>query len=80
MSIGFAGKTKPLCSISELARDGKLPLDGLTLVMLRWPVSAELNDYLPRILLLSGKPTVRQLQLPQNLPPRQQVSDLTGKS
>jgi len=53
MSIGFAGKTKyPYTSIGrELARDGKLPLDGLTLpVMLRYfsQYPAELSNYLPR--------------------------------
>ena len=53
MSIGYAGKTKyPYTSIGrELARDGKLPLDGLTLpVMLRYfsQYPAELSNYLPR--------------------------------
>jgi membrane-bound lytic murein transglycosylase A len=53
MSVGFAGKTKyPYTSIGrELAKDGKLPLDGLTLpVMLQYfsQYPAELSNYLPR--------------------------------
>ena len=53
MSIGYAGKTKyPYTSIGrELAKDGKLPLDGLTLpVMLQYfsQYPSELSSYLPR--------------------------------
>jgi membrane-bound lytic murein transglycosylase A len=53
MTIGFAGKTNyPYTSIGkELAKDGKLPLSGLTLpVMLQYfsQYPAELNTYLPR--------------------------------
>ena len=52
-TIGFAGKTNyPYTSIGkELAKDGKLPLSGLTLpVMLKYfsQYPAELNTYLPR--------------------------------
>ncbi|OKH23130.1 murein transglycosylase A [Chroogloeocystis siderophila] len=53
ISIGFAGKTDyPYTSIGkELAKDGKLPLAGLTLpVMIDYftQYPAELNNYLPR--------------------------------
>lgn len=53
MSVGFAGKTEyPYISIGrELAKDGKLSLDGLTMpVMTRYfsQNPAELNNYLPR--------------------------------
>ena len=53
MTIGYAGKTDyPYTSIGkELAKDGRLPLDKLTLPVMidyfrRYP--AELNNYLPR--------------------------------
>ncbi len=53
MTLGFAGKTAyPYTSIGkELAKDGKLPLAGLTLpVMLDYFIQHpdELNNYLPR--------------------------------
>ena len=53
MTLGFAGKTAyPYTSIGkELAKDGKLPLAGLTLpVMINYFIQhpAELNNYLPR--------------------------------
>lgn len=53
MSLGFAGKTAyPYTSIGkELAKDGKLPLAGLTLpVMMSYFIQNpfELNNYLPR--------------------------------
>ncbi|MBD2304728.1 MltA domain-containing protein [Chroococcidiopsis sp. FACHB-1243] len=54
MSLGYAGKTAhPYVSLGkELAKDGKLPLDGLTLPVLidyfrRHP--EELNNYIPRV-------------------------------
>ncbi len=53
MTVGYAGKTNyPYTSIGrELAKDGKLPLEGLTLPVLidyfrKFP--EELNQYLPR--------------------------------
>ncbi|MCA1995097.1 MAG: murein transglycosylase A [Coleofasciculus sp. S288] len=53
MSVGYAGKTNyPYTSIGrELAKDGKVPLEGLTLPVLidyfrQFPL--ELNQYLPR--------------------------------
>lgn len=53
MTIGFAGKTNyPYTSVGrELVKDGKLPLEGLTLpVLIDYFQSspAELNQYLPR--------------------------------
>ena len=53
MTVGYAGKTDyPYTSIGqELAKDGKLPLSGLTLpVMLQYfnQNPLELNNYLPR--------------------------------
>lgn len=53
ISVGYAGKTKyPYTSVGkELAKDGKLPLAGLTLpVMIRYftQYPLELNNYLPR--------------------------------
>lgn len=53
MTVGFAGRTDyPYTSIGrELAKDGKLPLEGMTLpVMVRYfkQNPAELNNYLPR--------------------------------
>lgn len=53
MTVGFAGKTNyPYTSIGrELVKDGKLPLDGLTLpVLIKYFQTnpAELNQYLPR--------------------------------
>jgi membrane-bound lytic murein transglycosylase A len=53
MTVGYAGKTNyPYSSVGrELAKDGKLQLEGLTLPVLidyfrRFP--AEMNQYLPR--------------------------------
>jgi membrane-bound lytic murein transglycosylase A len=53
MTVGFAGKTNyPYTSLGrELVKDGKLPLEGLTLpVLLDYfrAFPAELNQYLPR--------------------------------
>lgn len=53
MTVGYAGKTNyPYTSIGkQLAKDGKLPLDGLTLpVMINYFTQnpLELNNYLPR--------------------------------
>lgn len=53
MSVGFAGKTNyPYTSVGrELVKDGKLPLDGLTLpVLINYFRSSpkELDQYLPR--------------------------------
>ena len=53
LSLGFAGKTAyPYTSVGkELAKDGKLPLAGLTLpVMINYFIQhpSELNNYLPR--------------------------------
>lgn len=53
MTVGYAGKTDyPYTSIGrELAKDGKLPLNGLTLpVMINYfnQYPAELSNYLPR--------------------------------
>jgi len=53
MSVGYAGKTNyPYISVGrELVKDGKFPLEGLTLpVLINYFRSfpAELNQYLPR--------------------------------
>lgn len=75
ISIGFAGKTDyPYISIGkELAKDGKLPLAGLTLpVMIDYftQYPTELNNYLPRnrgfvfFRETGGAPAVGSLGLP----------------
>lgn len=75
ISIGYAGKTNyPYTSIGkELAKDGKLPLSGLTLpVMMRYfsEYPTELNNYLPRnrgfvfFRETHGAPAVGSLGLP----------------